>query len=80
MILGSEESLSRKPLLQNHIDLSSGSMSQILFQAYYWDCQLQKCWLEFMLLENHWQEDKFQSYGEIESMHVFEVDGGFYWR
>ena len=27
LILGSEESLSRKPLLQNHIDLSSGSMS-----------------------------------------------------
>ena len=33
---------------------------KILFQAYYWDCQLQKCWLEFMLLENHWQEDKLQ--------------------
>lgn len=29
MILGSEESLSRKPLLQNHIDLSSGSMSPV---------------------------------------------------
>ena len=35
---------------------------KILFQAYYWDCQLQKCWLEFMLLENHWQEDKLQFY------------------
>ena len=25
-----------------------------------------------MLLENHWQEDKFQSYGEIESTCLFE--------
>ena len=46
---------------------------KILFQAYYWDCQLQKCWLEFILLENHWQEDKLQSHGEIESTHEFEV-------
>ena len=28
-----------------------------------------------MLLENHWQEDKFQSCGEIESMHEFEFVG-----
>ena len=35
MILGSEESLSRKPLLQNHIDLSSGSMSQQGKKKYY---------------------------------------------
>ena len=34
MILGSEESLSRKPLLQNHIDLSSGSMSQEYLEEY----------------------------------------------
>ena len=26
-----------------------------------------------MLLENHWQEDKLQSHGEIESTHEFEV-------
>ena len=31
-----------------------------LFLAYYWDCQLEKCWLVFMLLENPWQEDNFQ--------------------
>ena len=31
-----------------------------LFLAYYWDCQLAKCWLVFMLLENPWQEDNFQ--------------------
>lgn len=25
------------------------------------------------MLENHWQEDKLQSHGEIESTHEFEV-------
>ena len=51
----------QKNLLYGIILIVMGIALQALSYAFGGsNCQLQKCWLEFMLLENHWQEDKLQ--------------------